>query len=434
MIDLLKILILNIELARDLYNNPLLNEYSIHQSFKNNLNKEVKEINQVTIVKEYKEILFCFYLKSRLITKLEIIIKPHYYFNNNLHNANRFTAKNCINVLTEIKNVFNLPVKELLILNIEFGVNAISPIDSKDLITYAIFHDKNEFINSSDNLRYSKISYKHNKNGNANNYKKIKFYAKGLQFPEDCDKDTFRFEPKSKRRSYIQNQLQIYSYDDLLKIETYFLFAKRIKQEFDKVLILDINNRGENLNAKEREKLKEYNNTFKWIKAIEGSKNTFNNTKKSYNNLLDKSGNNLHKKVKEIINIELQHLLKDCANLTPLKKLKDCANLNVYITENGTINNKGICPITGLELIHENSSAKYARTSTFKKLRKNNKMKYIEICSLLLGNTNGDHPKYESEIIAHLSKQVRNRFYNLSNIKQIGYNQKKYSNQMKLII
>ena len=198
MIDHLKILITNNELIQSVYSNPLLKEYSIYQSFNNKLDKESNELKQSKYTLIYKEILFCFYVKDNVFTKLEVLIKPHYYFNNNLHNANDFTAIDCINILTEIKNTFDFSVNELLILNIEYGINVISPIDCKDLIVYTVFHDKNEFINSSDNLKYSKISFKHDKNGKANSYKKIKAYAKGLQFPQYTDINTFRFEIKSK--------------------------------------------------------------------------------------------------------------------------------------------------------------------------------------------------------------------------------------------
>jgi len=430
-LDHLKILIFNEDLINDLYNNSLLNEFSIYQSYSNNINKESQEIRQATFTKVYEEIYFCFYVKEDKFTKLEILFKPHYYFNDNLHNANDFTAVDCINVLNEIKDIFNFPTKELHILNIEYGINAISPIDCKNLITYAVYHEKNEFITSSDNLKFSKISFKYDKNGKANNYKKIKFYAKGLQFPKYTDKNTFRFEVKSKRRSYIQS-LGIYTYEDLLKIETYHTLAENIRTEFKSVLILDIDNKGENLNSKDKNKLTEHLNTFKWIKAIQGSKNTFNNTKRAYFELLDKTGNNIHKNLEKIINNKLNVLIKDCAILTPPKKIKDCANFNTYIMENGTINNNKNCIVTGLPLTHENEDAKYIRTSTLNYIHNYDVKAFEEVCSFLLSHTQGNRPKFESGIIKHLAKQVRNRYYNQLTIRQTGYKQRIYHNQLGL--
>ena len=121
----------DLELIQQIYNNSLLLDYSAYQKINKHFTGKPNEFNQATFVKEYKGIYFCFY--TRLIkdevtfTKVEILFKPHYYFNNNLHNANNFKVMDCVNVLTEIKETFNLPVNELKILNIEFGLNAISP-------------------------------------------------------------------------------------------------------------------------------------------------------------------------------------------------------------------------------------------------------------------------------------------------------------------
>jgi hypothetical protein len=92
------------------------------------------------------------------------------------------------------------------------------------------------------------------------------------------------------------------------------------------------------------------------------------------------------------------------------------------------------CALTGIPLNHEKEGAKYIRTSTLKHLHKTDKNKFIELCSLLLNHTQGNHPKYESDIISHLAKQVRNRYYNKIAIKNTGYNQKIYTSQIKLSI
>jgi len=346
--DHLKILSLNSEYAKNLYENPLLKMYSKNEKFSNKLDKENKN-NKSTYIKSYKEILFCFFTKDELFTKLEILIKPHYYFNDNLHNANDFSALDSVKTLTEIKNIFNFPADELIILNIEFGLNAISPIDSKDLILCALYHDKNEFINSSDSLKFSKISFKHHKDGTANKYKQIKFYAKGLQFPDFAHINTFRFEVKSKERKYIKT-LGIYTYADLLKLETYDKLAEVLKLEFNKVLILDIDNKGQNLTSKERLKLNVYQNTITWAKSLQGGRNLFNKYKVDYLKLLDKTKNNIHIKLNFIIDKKLKELLKRSAVSTTLKEEKKGAVSDVYIIGNCTQKIIRKCEVTGLNI------------------------------------------------------------------------------------
>ena len=432
MIDYLKIISKNQELAQRLYVNPLLEKFSTNQKFNNKINQEKDSIKQATVVKCYKEILFCFFAKNEVFTKIEILIKPHYYFNDNLHNANDFKVIDCIKTLTEIKVLFGFPAKELSILNIEFGVNIISPIDIKDLISYIIYHSKNEFINSSDNLRFSKISFKHNESGKANKYKQIKAYAKGLQYPNYTDVNTLRFEVKSKESKYIK-KLGINIYDDLLKFETYRKLSEVIEAESLNLLILDIYNKGQNLTNKELLKLNEYRNSYKWVKALQGSRNLFNNHKTDYLDLLDKTGDNIHNKIKQLIKDKLNELLKTCADSTPKTKQKTCADSDVYIIGNCTQNKNKKCPITGIDLFREKPGSKYIKTKTIKHLMEHNVEVYQNLCSIYIPN-NGKKPKYESDIVSHLRKQIRNRFYNSNQIKQVGYRAKHYQNQLELEI
>ncbi len=343
MIDFLKIASFDLELIQRIFKNSLLVDYSLHQKKKNQYN----EFNSATYVKEYKKIYFCFYIKDKVCTKLEILFKPHYYFNSNLHNANDFTAIDCIKVLTEVKKTFNLPINELKILNIEFGLNAISPIDCKDLITFIYYHEKNLFYNLRD-LQFAKISYKPKHKGTANTYKQIKFYAKGLQFPQYADSNTFRYEVKSKRTNYIKS-LGIKTYADLLKFETYNTFAENLLKEFDKFLIIDADNTMQNIDDREKEKLNNYLNPITWNKYLQGSRNNFAKHKKKYFELLDKTENNIHTNLKIIIQNKLNELKKG-AILTPLKNKKKGAVLHSNIMESCTLNQIKKCIITGQDI------------------------------------------------------------------------------------
>ena len=433
LIDYLKILSFNHDLAERLFTSPLLSKYSKINTFYNKLDKEQDEIiKQSKHTFSYKEMLFCFFKKDDVFVKLEILIKPHYYFNNNKHNANFFSALDCIKTLTEIKDTFNLPIDELLILNIEFGINAISPIDCKNLISYTIYHEKNEFINSSDTLRFSKISFKHHSSGKANNYKQTKFYAKGLQFPQFTDINTFRFEVKSKQRKYIKS-IGIKTYNDLLKIETYYKLSRVLKNEFSKVLILDIDNEKQNLTHKEVLKLEKYLNSVYWIKSMQLSRNVFSKNKKKYFNLLDKTKNNIHNTLFFIIEKKLNDILKKGAISTLKRNKKKGAISDIYIIGNSTQNKKRKCVVTGIDLQREKKGSKYIKTTTLKYLRKYDKDKFAEVCSLLLSNSRPNHTKFENNIISHLVKQVRNRYYNKIPIKNIGYNTKQYQNQYKIL-
>ncbi len=303
MLDFLKILILNLSYIEAIFDNPLLKNHKVvHRA-------EYNEFNQASYVKEYRGIYFCFYIKEGVFTKLEILIKPHYYFNNGKHNSNDFSVINCIKILLEIKNTLKIPIKEARIINIEFGINCISPIDVKKLLNQLYYHGKNLFYNTTD-LAFCKESYKPTPTGVANKYKLIKLYAKFFKPLGYCsNKNTLRIEIKSKRTEYIKT-LGILTYADLLNPNTYLILSNTLKDEVEAFLIMDYYNELKNLNPKEKEKALKYANPLVWGEKLNMSQNVFNDNKKKYLKLLDKTGENIHIQLKNVIIEKLNFLLK----------------------------------------------------------------------------------------------------------------------------
>ena len=281
------------------------------------------EVVKTKTVKQYKGILFCIYSN-----RIDVFFKPHYYFNGNLHNANDFKIKDCINVVLELKNAFKIDLKLLKVVNVEFGLNVVSPIDVKKLIAYLVYHEKNEF-KTDVGLAFSKKSYKANLNGTINNYKIIKAYAKGLQYSKYADVNTFRFEIKSKQSKYI-NKLCIYSANDLLNFNTYENLVKEIISEFDKVLLLDCETDFSSLKQSEQSKITNYLNTITWFKISQDCyRNRFNKEKIKYCNLVNKVQNNLKNQLDKIILNKLE-FLKSGAISTHSKNIKSGAISNIY--------------------------------------------------------------------------------------------------------
>ncbi|MDI5886540.1 hypothetical protein [Flavobacterium yafengii] len=419
MIDFLKLLTFDATLI-DYFNSHSLLEWVSNEDRFNHFDNEV--INTKT-KKQYKGIYFCFYSN-----KLEILFKPHYYFNGNLHNANDFTVIDSINIIKEFKSVFNINLMNLKVVNIEYGLNVISSIDIKDLITYLAYHEKNEF-RTDVGLPYSKKSYRINKNGRANQYKIIKAYAKGLQFPKFSDINTFRFEVKSKESKYIK-ELRVQTLNDLLNKDVYVLMADNIIKEFEKVLILDNHTDIKILSIEDQLKLNDYLNPHAWYKFINQSRNVFSKNKTRYNNLIDKTGDHLKKQLERII-IEKLEVLKRGAISTPRENINMGANSTVYIDGNCTLNEikktnnlssvkNSICPVSGLSLCNEKEGAKYALTTTLKKL-KETAPETFELVKINLLKKSRGKPKFEQSEISHLAKQIRNEYYNPFKIKRQGY-------------
>jgi hypothetical protein len=324
MIDLLKLGTYNTTQIDYLFNHKLIDWHSDTDK----VNIFDKEVINTKKIKQYKGIYFCFYSN-----KLDILFKPHYYFNDNLHNANDFNIIDCVAVINEVKNALNLDLEVFKVINIEYGLNVLSPIDIKHLITYIVYHSKNEFRTDT-GLPFSKKSYSVTKYGTANQHKIIKAYAKGLQFPKYSDINTFRFEVKSKKSRFI-NQLGIYTADDLLNPNVYLTLVESLINEFAKVLILDCKTDFKTLNQKEQTKISKFNNPMEWYKINNASnRNSFSKNKTAYYKLTDKIPINLKNQLQQIIYDKLE-ILKKGAISPPKDIIKKGADSQLY--------NRGIC-------------------------------------------------------------------------------------------
>lgn len=357
MIDFLKLSTNDISLINYFKTHPLLEWLSNENKF----NRYDPEVINTKDKYQYKGIIFCFYTN-----RLKISFLPHYYFNDNLHNANDFSIIDCIKVILEFQNAFKTDLKALKVINLEFGLNIISPIDIKDLITFLAYHDQNEFRTDKE-YPYSKKSSKINEKTNKpNDYKTIKAYAKGLQFSDYIDINTFRFEVKSEQSKYI-NQLGIFTLNDLLDVNIYYGLIEVLLFEFRGVLILSDSEDLSKLNTKDLSEIKSLLNPYYWYRIKQGNiRNKFNKEKKKYYSLLDKTGNHLKKQLEKIVFDKLE-LLKNGAYSTPPNKDKSSAYSTLYNSRNRTYSENAtvtkakrksiVCKLTGLniEMQKENS-------------------------------------------------------------------------------
>ena len=77
---------------------------------------------------------------------------------------------------------------------------------------------------------------------------------------------------------------------------------------------------------------------------------------------------------------------------------------------------KRFCPITGVSLELEKPETNYITTKTLKHLKETDPARYALICSMNLPHT-GKRAKYETDIDAHIAKQIRNYYRYRHNVK-----------------
>ncbi len=347
MIDYLKIYVKDQELIRKLNQDNLLT-WSQDREGLSHIEREAQEgIIKATTTKTYKGIIFCFKEDS-----LIIYFKPHYHYNKDLHNANDFPVIECIGILKEFLRELQIEqlAEELVIQNIEYGLNVLSPMPVEDMVTFFAYHKKNEF-KADNGLSYSKKSYSLSKGGKASRYQILKVYGKGIQFPKHADHDALRFEIKSQESRKIKS-LGIRTIKDLLNPETYDRLTDDILARFDEVLILDNNVDPSKLSPKNKIKLVEMLNSHYWYKQQQKTRNTFQNSKKVYFKLLDKAGYNIHRDLKNIFQLKIEEL-KNCAFSEAPEEIENCAYSDIYIMRNCTITQSDMkrrCVFIGTEL------------------------------------------------------------------------------------
>ena len=226
---------------------------------------------------------------------LKLSIKPHYYHNNDLHNGNYFTAYESIEVLNEIAQKLNISNMNLLrITSFDFGINMIpDEQDTKDIVNQILFFKKKPFLKVYNHLPY----YKTTNNLGTYSTLGIKAYHKGLQFPDFCHANTFRYENIFKTKRKINHLFSINNYNDLLNKDILKNVSNYLLKSWNHVLLLDeISEQNEINNPNHYEDKRHFRNGIL-------------NAKKEYY----KTYGNYHREIKKLLEYTIKEKYLKCA-------------------------------------------------------------------------------------------------------------------------
>lgn len=249
---------------------------------------------------------------------------------------------------------------------------------------------------------------------------RIKIYNKSSQY--GMSEHVIRIEVNFSRMKVL-NEIGMVCMCDL-KEEQIFKGLEVVLKKLKNTIYFDDTIRRAELTKQQIRNLIKYKCNRYWLDDLKPNKRHKPKLKLDY--LIANHSSNLKKK---IIDVFLKTRVINTQDLKPKTRV---INTRSIIGVNITQSTDKRCPITGISLEHEKPDAKYIRTSTLKYLLENEKRTYLDLCSLLLNTLHLDHPKYESNIIKHLAKQVRNRFYNPNQIRKVGYKQRQYKYQLSL--
>ena len=287
MLDLFKFRITDVAQIDTVWNNELL-EY-VGKSERLYID-EIKEKQ----IRKYKNLIFIKYQD-----RLEISGSIHYFYNDELHNADDFYIEDCISAIIQIKNIFDLDLNNCKLINLEYGVNINPIINVTDLVHNLIYHSTRQFVRTTI----------HNDFKQAGNeaYKQVKAYNKSVQFPHECE-NTFRFEVRTREHKFLK-KLGIVSLQDLVEISNYDKLITSLLNEWDNVLLFDLS---KDIDTK-------FFNTLFWEDVLKnGNRNKFNNQKKLYYKKL--GPDNLHSNIRNIIDRRTKYL--KCVHIPTITKVE----------------------------------------------------------------------------------------------------------------
>ena len=360
-------------------------------------------------------------------------------------NGNQFAINDIVKVRQHLETLFNCEPQQMIFQNIEFGINTTPVFNPQLFLKGLLYHNGKPF------------EFRHKEHFAQAIHQRyyFKIYNKSNQY--GMQEHTLRVELKLIASDQFA-PLGIKTFADI-NTSTLNKAKELLLKRFDEVVYYDNTIVKESLSERQKQTLERYSNPRYWIDNL--TKQNRLHHKNKLQNFILKNSANLHQQITNNINhkfviinrlnqskkglpINCKYEFKKQQNTLPINRLSENTNtLPINHSSIGLISNinthkkppiKSVkkCLITGVDLNHEKEGSKYIKTTTLKHLRKCDKNKFVEVCNLLLKNTNPNHTKYESDIISHLYKQIRNRFYNSNRIKNIGYKSKEYHNQPKL--
>ncbi|SOU88679.1 conserved hypothetical protein [Tenacibaculum finnmarkense genomovar ulcerans] len=337
------------------------------------------------------------------------------------YNGNTFDFDNIVEVRRYLELLFNCEPQQMILQNIEFGVNTTPDFNSKLFLKGLLFHKNKEFEYRFNGSFAQSIHQQYY----------IKIYDKAKQY--GMIGNVLRVELKIVKSEYLK-QLCIVSFKD---INTTTLNNARefLLKAFNEVVYYDYTIDKKSLTDSQKQSLNNYSNPRYWLHNLKPIHR--DRPKKKLHNFIVNYSDNLKAKIYKNIK---QKCVTINSYLKPKKeviKKQKCVTINsssigINITQYQPPKNLK-CKYTNLPLIHEKKGVNNIGIATLKYLRKNEPKTFDLLCSIWIKKTKVGTCKYENTKEKRILKAIRNK--HRKKITSTGYRKKKYNNpnQIKLI-
>lgn len=411
MIDYIKLQLLKID-ANKLFNNKELDFKIIVSESTGEVSKKRIAIFHYCKITVYDTGIVIFQGSiHKFFNSIKGIKAPNYKKENYKgFNGNDFTLNDILEVKKILCKLFNCQPEQMIFQNIEFGINCIQKINIDTFIKGLLYH-KGIYFEYKFNRSYAEVKHQRYR---------IKIYNKGKQYK--MQERVIRLELSINKMEEIKG-LSISSLNDV-NTNSLNLLNKLLIRRLDEVLHYDYTIRKKEVSKTNKRLISLYSNPVYWLQTLKPNERYRH--KENLKRITKKHSNNTFDNIKK-------ELFKKCSILNRVTESKKCSIINYSNIELNTLHfNSKKCMVTGIDLSLEKGNAKYIRTKTIMYLKQYDIKKYLMLCSSLLNNSKDQLPTFESSVITHLAKQVRNRYYNKRDVKQTGYKRKIYYNQHKI--
>lgn len=154
----------------------------------------------------------------------------HKFYNRENQNYNEFNIHAVNRSIEVISSVLQVKPHQIILNNLEFGVNIIPPVSSKEIISNLLLYKGDEFLNDSGKAKYMKQVKKAQY--------RLKAYDKAIQY--DLNSELFRFEIKIKKMEKL-SRLGITNLDDLTNGSKFEKLGELLALSWDEIIFFDHN-------------------------------------------------------------------------------------------------------------------------------------------------------------------------------------------------
>jgi hypothetical protein len=239
-VDFIKARLHNIDIPKLINNQLFTQKREIYQD------KDDGECSRLIL--EYKNLVITIYKNKVAILTGSL----HYFYNDGIHNYNNFTFTNLVNTLVEVAKLLEIELKNIILQNIEFGVNIILSFLVQNITNNLLLHNKKEFLKPYD-FDYRRAQYQRYW---------LKIYNKGNQF--NRVENILRVELKYKRMIDLNN-IGLYNCLDLTNKQLHTSLLTILLDKWSKVLLYDFKIDKNQLTPLHYRKHLEYQNANYWL-------------------------------------------------------------------------------------------------------------------------------------------------------------------------